>query len=130
MKKFITLSFTVIICALAIFLFIANFSATETKFKCIGQVKTDKENSQDLTLFLKLQEYRSWVGLWGDSDGALNIEVPNQWVDYYGDLIEVGDQLQINRDGNIQGNFSKLSKAIALKTHFGFFDGICTEVPK
>ncbi len=128
MKKFITLSFTVIVGVLSIFLFAVNFSTTETKFKCIGSIKTDKENSQDLTLFLKLQEYRWWVGLWSDSDGALNIEVPNQWVDYYGDLIEVGDQLQINRYGNIQGNFSKLSKVIALKTHFGFYDGICTEV--
>ncbi len=114
---------------LILFLFVVYFSATETTFQCTGEISYEG-NTRPLTVYMKLAEYRPWVGLWGDSDGSINLEIPNEWVEYYGHVEEVGDQLQIHETyGNkaLKGNYSKLSKTLAidLEPPFGFFDGNC-----
>ncbi len=76
-------------------------------------------------MYLKLNEYRWWVGLWSNADGNLHTEIPNVHLDYYSDITKVGDQLQIREGGQPVGNFSKLSKVIQLKTYKGFFDSKC-----
>jgi len=82
-----------------------------------------------MSVFIKLTEYRSWVGFWSDSDGSVYLEVPNEWVEYYEHVEEAGDQLQIYRKypkKRLKGNFSKLSKALAVDLESrGFFDGTC-----
>ena len=71
------------------------------------------------------------MGLWGDSDGSVILEIPNEWIEYYEQVEEVGDQLQVFEtypQKTLKGNFSKLSKTLAidLGSPFGFFDGSCT----
>lgn len=114
---------------LVLFLFVANFSATKTNLQCTGEISYEG-NTRPLTVYMKLTEYRPWVGLWSDPDSSINLEISNEWVEYYGHVEEVGDQLQIYETypaKALKGNFSKLSKilAIDLESPFGFFDGNC-----
>jgi hypothetical protein len=113
--------------ATLLFLFVANFSSVASSFECVGKISS-KGNSQPATVYIKLKEYRWWVGLWSESDGALHLEIPNTFVDYFGLVVRVGDQFQIfDFEKNLKGNFSSLSKTLALSTRAaGFFDGTCT----
>lgn len=117
----------VVLAALIITVF--GFSSVETSFECKGQTTLDKK-SQPSTIYLKLNEYRWWVGLWSDADGDLKFEIPNQFLGYYTPIHEVGDQLQIYDGKQIAGNFSKLSMVLELKIPGGFFDGTCTSIKK
>jgi len=53
-------------------------------------------------------------------------------VGYYSQIEESGNQLQIfdkYPTKELKGNFSKLSKTLALQIDFyGFFDGSCNEI--
>lgn len=115
--------------AVALFLFVANFSAVETRYECPGTITRD-DTSTTTTLFVKVDNYRWWVHLWADSDASFGYEIPNESVGYFSDVIEVGDQLQIYepQKKDIAGNFSTLSKTLALKVPGGFFDGICKQI--
>jgi hypothetical protein len=116
--------------ALGLFLFVVNFSAVETRFQCSGVVSS-QSNSQHVAIFMKLHEYRWWVGLWGDSDGSVWLEVPNRTLEYFEHVVEVGDQLQIyDYQRNQKGNFSSLSKTLAITTSAWSFDGTCEKVEK
>ena len=107
-------------------LFVANFSISASSFECAGKVTT-KGDSQPLMVYIKLEEYRRWVGLWSDSDASLHKEIRNRFVNCFGNLIRVGEQYEIlNFNKRLQGNFSTLSKSLALSTSAGFFDGTCT----
>ncbi|MDG4885349.1 hypothetical protein [Mesorhizobium sp. WSM4884] len=126
-----TLLKVVVVCALgaiALFWLVANFSAVESRFQCDGQVAVQGKR-QPMTLYMKLEEYRPWVRLWSDSDASLNLEAPSQWVDYYEHLEAIGDQLQIYEtypQKALRGNFSRLSKTLALDLKVGgLFDGEC-----
>jgi hypothetical protein len=112
---------------LVIFVVVANFSATETRFQCNGSI-----SGEPLKAFIKLQKYEWWVGLWSASEGMLIFELPNITINEpYLHLREAGDQIQIYKEeGEISGHFSTLSKAISLKTSVGFFDGMCTKINK
>ena len=114
---------------IVLFLIVVNFSAVESSFKCSGQLSLDG-NTQSKTIYMKLTQYRPWVGLWSDSSGSVNLEIPNEWVEYYEHVEEVGDQYQIFEtypQKTLKGNFSLLSKTLAidLESPFGFFDGLC-----
>ncbi len=71
-------------------------------------------------------------GLGGDSDGHINLEIPNEHYAYYSHLVEVGNQLHIydsyDSPNEMKGMFSTLSKTLALKTLYGFFDGKCNGI--
>ncbi|PCJ34863.1 MAG: hypothetical protein COA93_03905 [Alphaproteobacteria bacterium] len=115
------LLFTVVI----LFLFVANFSSVSSSFECVGKV-TSKGNVEPKTIYIVIEEYRWWVGLWSDSDGMVKLEIPNEVFEVYLHVIEAGEQLRIYESPNkIKGNFSKLSKVLALQTPLGFFDGKC-----
>lgn len=111
--------------ATLLFIFVANFSSVASNFECVGKTSAEG-SSQPATIYIKLEEYRSWVGLWSESDASLQMEIPNTFVDYFGHVVKVGDQYQIfDFDKKLKGNFSTLSKALALSTPTGFFDGVC-----
>ena len=117
------------VAGLLLLLFVVNFSIVESRFQCPGEISST-DGSHPVTVYLKLQEYRWWVGLWGDSDAAINLEIPNTYVDYFGKVKKVGDQYQIfDSAQRVKGNFSTLSKALAislpLKLKTDFFDGTC-----
>jgi hypothetical protein len=115
--------------AFLLFVFVANFSAVESRFQCPGEISS-KDGSHPVTIYLKLKEYRWWVRLWNESDAAIHIEIPNTYGDYFGNVKKVGDQYQVfDSAKNLKGNFSALSKTLAIqlpiKRKTDFFDGTC-----
>lgn len=114
-----------VVAALLLFVFVAKFSAVESRFQCPGEISS-KGGSHPVSVYIKLEEYRWWVGLWSESDAALHLEIPNTAFDYFGNVKRVGDQYQIfDSQKNLKGNFSTLSKTLALSTSAGLFDGVC-----
>lgn len=119
-----------LVASLGLFLFIVNFSTVETRLQCSGEISA-QNNPQQATIFMKLHEYRWWVGLWSDSDASVWLEVPNRRFEYFGHVVEVGDQLQIyDSQRNLKGHFSSLSKTLAVTTSAWSFDGACKRVEK
>lgn len=114
-----------------LFLFVANFSATESRYECSGQI-TSNGTEQPAKLFFKLERYRWWVSLWSDSKGAAWVEVPNKTVSYFGHVSKAGDLLSLSDSpGKFGGNFSTLSHTIGVSLGaFGVFDGTCKEIPQ
>lgn len=120
-----------LVAAFGLFLFVAYFSAVETRFQCSGELSYDS-NPQKATLYIKLNEYRWWVGLWTDSVGSITLEVQNKpLVDSFVRMEKIGDQLLIyDYEKRPQGYFSTLSKTLAVTTSRWSFDGICNYVEK
>lgn len=111
-----------------LFIFVAKFSATESNFKCTGEITKENVSRGSKIIYIKLTKYRPWVGLWSDSKGSLHLEIPNEWFDYFDHLEEAGDQLVIYKtypEKMLKGNFSKLSNALAIDTPHGLFEGSC-----
>jgi len=80
---------------------------------------------------VKVEQYRWWVGLWGKSDGALWIEIPNENIEYFGDIVKVGDQLQIyDYQKNLKGYFSTLSNTLSVLLGEKTFDGSYKTIEK
>jgi len=123
-QAFISLIFIAIILRVIVF----KFSAVETSLECKGKVSAENK-TEEATIYIKLSEYRPWVGLWSDADDDLKFEIPSQHLGYYTPIKEVGDQLQVYGE-KIAGNFSKLSNVLALKVPNGFFDGNCTVIKR
>ncbi len=118
--------------AILLFLFVANFSAVESRFECNGKIIANGVE-QSATVFLKLHKYRWWVGLWSDSSGSAWVEVPNQTVSYFGHVTQVGDQLQFwdsfGSSSNFSGTFSTLSRMVGVKLDaVGVFEGTCKDI--
>lgn len=109
-----------------LFVLLANFSSAQSRYQCTGSFSSG-HIPHPATVFVKLDQYRWWVGLWSASDGALWLEVPNATVEYFGQITRAGEQLQIFRNDNqLAGHFSTLSKTLALKLSTGVgFDGTC-----
>lgn len=128
--KFLKIFGSVLALLILLFLFLANFSAKEVRYSCEGKI-TANGIEQGATVFLKLQRYRWWVGLWSDSQGSAWIEIPNQTVDYYEHLTEAGDMLQFwgSARQDFSGVFSTLSSTLGVNIRgVGVFDGTCKEI--
>lgn len=112
-----------------LFVFVVNFSSVESRYQCVGTL-TSAGNTKPATVYIKFAEYRWWVHLWSDSDGALWLEIPNQAYDYFGQVTRVGDTRHIASQPNkgIGGLYSTLSGTLALDTSLGFFDGTCRPI--
>jgi hypothetical protein len=50
-----------LVLAIVLFLFVANFSAVESRYECVGTLSSSNAE-QPSTIFLKLETYRPWVG--------------------------------------------------------------------
>jgi len=112
------------------YLFVTKFSINELKFKCSSQLTSDIDR-QSKIVYIKLSLYRPWVHIWSKNncDGNVYLEIPNEWVEYYGCLQQNGDQLHIYKGyshEHLVGIFSLFSKALSIDLGpFGFFDGLC-----
>ena len=126
--KIIKYLFTSAIVLIVIFLFLVRFTVVTSSFECPGTI-TSEDETQSLTIYIKIEKYRWWVKLWADPDGDFTCEIPNETVDYTQHIIKVGDQFQIlDFDKHIKGNFSTLSKTLALSSDKRFFDGVCESI--
>jgi hypothetical protein len=115
-----------VIAVIALFLFAAKFSSVEARYECSGVI-TSGDTEIPAKVFLKLETYRSWVGLWSDSSGSAWVELPNKTVDYFGRITEAGDLLQLwDFSDSLKGSFSTLSGALMVDVGaFGMFEGSC-----
>ena len=118
--------------ATLLYLFVIKFSAVESRFECTGKIIANGVE-RPATVFLNLDRYRWWVGLWSDSSGDAWLEVPNQTVIYFGHITQAGDQLQFwdsfGSPSNFSGIFSTLSRTIGVKLGAaGVFEGICKDI--
>ncbi len=107
---------------------IGNFSEVASRYRCSGTFASDTHPT-DSTIFLKMVEYRWWVGLWSDSDGHIWLEAPGRSVEYFPRLQEIDslDQFRImSNQMQLQGDFSTLSGRLYLETSLGTFGGTCT----
>ncbi len=115
-----------------LYVFLVYFSSVESKYECDGAFVLDGV-TESATVFIRLEEYRPWVSIWSDADASLWLEIPNEHVEYFDNLVRVADSYQIwesqygNKTG-LRGNFSTLSGAFALDTHKGFYDGTCARI--
>ena len=125
--KFLSASTLLVALLLAV---VINFSETETRYECRGTI-TREDTAREITAYIKLKEYRWWVGLWSDSHGNLWLEIPNEFVVNFGNIRENGDQLQIlDYTGKLEGIYSRLSGTLALNSVGGFIDGKCVRIEK
>jgi hypothetical protein len=125
LSAILKVAFAAMLVVVALFFVVVNYSAVESRFECAGVVKRDK-TERPITVFIKLDEFRWWVGLWSNSHGSLWLEAPNEHVEYYSHLRRAGHAYQIYADGSFRGNFSKLSNVLAIDMRpKGFFDGRC-----
>jgi hypothetical protein len=117
---------------IGLFLVLINFSSRDSRFKCTGNITVENKSPKAASIYIKLEKYRWWVGLWSDSDGSLWLEVPNSWSDYYNRIVDSGENLIIydTYEKKLKGNFSMLSKTIAIETTVGYFVGTCEPTSK
>jgi hypothetical protein len=114
-----------------------NFSEKVTKYDCEGKYQTGKQLVAG-QVFLKLSEYRWWVGLWSkDSEGNLWVEfrrdidgisnVPMFATSYYSKVDYVADNVHVYEENGKSpvAHLSLLSKKLTINTPYGFFDGTC-----
>ena len=129
MRKLTKYSSVVVIVAFLLFLLAANFSSVESRFQCDGAVESNGTSETGI-VFMKVHRYRWWVGVWSDSDGAIWLERPGVTSDYFGEVIEIGDQLQFYEGDNslIRGAFSSLSKHLLVMAPDLTFEGTCKEI--
>lgn len=118
-----------VVAAFILFLFVAYFSSVESRFRCSGDISS-QGGSQPITIYMKLNEYRWWVGLWSDSDGSVWLEIPNRTLEYFERVVEIGDQLRFYEQKEPRGHFSALSKNLAVITISWSFDGTCKKIEK
>jgi hypothetical protein len=111
-------------------IFAVKFSTVESRYECKSTI-TFNGTTRPAVVYLKITEARWWARLWSDSDGDMNLEIPNEFVDYFSHIKEVGDQLQIfDHRGNLVGTYSSLSGALMLKTTRGLIEGKCVRIEK
>jgi len=112
--------------------FAAKFATVESRFQCPGEISST-DGLRSVTVYLKLEEYRWWVGLWSESDATVHIEIPNTYLDVFTNVKKVGDYYQIfHSPKDLKGMFSTLSKTLSIqlpaKLKTDFFDGTCTKI--
>ena len=110
---------------LLVYIVALQLSVTKTVYQCDGEM-VKLEKADQLSVYLKLEEWGWVIQLTSDGRaGVVWIEIPQAYVGY-SDLVDVGTQYQIWKNSKLMGNFSKLSKTVAINfDHRGFFDGQC-----
>ena len=110
-----------------IFVLIVFFSSTETRYQCSGAL-TKEGATSPTTFYLKITEYRWWVGLWSQSVGLVWLEIPQVMFESYGDVRKSGDNLLIYEPSSMGGIYSKLSNTFSVQTPHGVLDGSCRKI--
>lgn len=107
----------------------AEINTIESSYRCYGKIAY-KENTAPIEVYFELVEYKKpWI-FWSDSDGSINLEVPNLGIfKYYSHVEQIGNKLFIYDtypSKKLQGGFFKLSKTLSLNLPYGgFYDGTC-----
>ena len=124
LPKFVAASVVLIV---IIVVLIVSCSSTDTRLQCTGTL-TRQSVASPMTIFVKITEYRWWVGLWSESHGALWVEIPHEASEYYERVSRNGENLLISSSSSrlgVGGLYSKLSDTLSLHMPMGVFDGSC-----
>ena len=79
--------------------------------------------------FLKIESFTKISLIWAEGRHHIWWEKPNDSIDFWANVTEVGDQLQLNNyDGNLEGVFSQISKSLSFVTGTREFEGMCKKV--
>ena len=117
------------VCLVLLLIASAYFAAVEKKYKCVGEFSKEGR-STDATIYIELNQYRWWVGLWSDSDGDMVVEAPSVgWGSFYPLLKESGNRIRIHEISpeKYRGDFSTFSGSLTLVDDYaGTFKGECT----
>ena len=112
----------------AIFLFVANFSTVPSSYECQGKVTLNGVKTSE-KIFIRLERYRWWVGLWSSSDGSLHLQIPNELTTYFSDLSITKTQVIIRDDVLPIGVYQLLSRSFSIQVTRGYyFEGACIQI--
>ena len=136
--KLISLSFLIFLLLVG-YLFLTEQT---TKYECTGEGRYSKsfidkyspelgeiENPTISEIgFLSITSYSRIVLLWSDDRHEITWEKPNENIQTWFNVVELGHLMQINDfENNIVGTFSKISNALSLVTNREF-TGICSKI--
>ncbi len=128
-KKWLMMFFLTSITLVLCFLIISIYSEKISFYKCSGEITEDEDNlNYQSDLYLKLSEYRWWVGLWSDSDGYVKIEVPGNTWDYFNKIEKNSEHMSIYYNNELRGYFSRISHFLNIKSNYYFFEGQCLKI--
>jgi len=139
-KKLVRLLLLFIAGVVLFFVVVANYSEEVTQYSCLGTYKTKNETEEPGEVFIKVNKYRWWVGIWNDkSDGTIfveyrkgidpNTKIPLSYIDHLLDTSHAEGVIHI-RDSKMTpaGAFYLLSGSVTLKSTYGWFDGKCSKI--
>jgi hypothetical protein len=104
---------------------VVNYSTTSSTYKCQGTIA---ETNERQTVYIVVNQYRSWVGPWSKSNGNLYFEWTSRNVTTLFSLQKLGTILRVyvNSDSTgLKGQFSLVNKALRIGTPYGNFYGVC-----
>jgi hypothetical protein len=79
--------------------------------------------------FLKIESFTKISLIWADGRHHIWWEKPNESINFWTNVVEVGDQLHLRgHDGNLEGVFSQISKSLSFVTGTREFEGMCKKI--
>jgi hypothetical protein len=96
-----------------------NYSEKKYTYSC-----EQESSGKNIELSMKLTEYRWWI-FWSDSDGYMNVEIPNKKIDYFEKIEVNGDNILVYKNKGIVGRFSRLTNYLYIESDYLSFDGKC-----
>jgi hypothetical protein len=104
---------------------VVNYSTSSSTYRCQDAIA---ETSERQAVYIVLNEYRPWVGLWNNSDGNLYFLWPARDVTTSFSLQKSADTFRAYSHPDLtglKGQFSLGNKALRIETPNGNFDGVC-----
>ena len=127
--------------SIAVFIGYAFWAEETDIYRCEGQGRYSQSFVNDPLLskmanpyvdevgFLKIESFTKISLLWTNGRHHIWWEKPNDSIDLWTNVTEVGDQLQLNNyDGNLEGVFSQISRSLSFVTGTREFEGMCKKV--
>lgn len=125
LKKIVQITSFLLLLFTAGMYIVINHSVVETNHRCTMR------SGEPATVFVKLQEYRRWVGIWSESEGRLWIEEDGGVLHYFSQL-EIGAALIFIRRSESEpsrsGKWSKVSNRLSVELAGRQFAGTCETV--
>src|SRR5688572_29306861 len=104
---------------------VVNYSTSSSTYRCRDAIA---ETSERQAVYIVLNEYRPWVGLWNNSDGNLYFLWPARDVTTSFSLQKSAGTFRAYSNPDLtglKGQYSLGNKALRIETPNGNFDGVC-----
>ena len=98
-----------------------------SNFRCTGNLK-----NKPAIIYVRMEVYRWYAGLWHGTDGSVHVEVPNEYSYRRGSIKNYGDSIAVCwSDGSVcglLGFYSRQTGEITLNSLKGSFSGECRKI--